>query len=320
MRCKLIGWQWAKRASRHSLSEQNRTSGRNDKSSQPVTIRRYFRRHDCPLKMLFWMSFFSSLPFDMRMTGIPFTRLIWVVPIDWWLSIRAVTRLFWAVPIGGWLPIRTLTRLNWAVPIGWFFADQNAHAFGQSCFNRQVIANQNACVIDLSFSNQLSPAIQNVHGWLELFQPAGSCQSGRSQAVPIGWFLPIIERSRVWSELFQSAGSCQSERSRVWFLFICCQDEDEDEAQVVGCYRDQDDGCHSASFHSSPPFVVFFLLTSSILSSLAVHFSDGHEKRNIARRYLLVVTTGPCFEVPGLFQIDELGVLWSWITPLGHRA
>ena len=42
------------------------------------------------------------------------------------------------------------------------------------------------------------------------------------------------ERSRVWSGLLQSADGCQSERSRVWSEFQCCQDEDEDEAQVIG--------------------------------------------------------------------------------------
>ena len=26
----------------------------------------------------------------------------------------------------------------------------------------------------------------------------------------------------------------------------CCQDEDEDEAKVIGCCHDQDDVCHSA--------------------------------------------------------------------------
>ena len=26
----------------------------------------------------------------------------------------------------------------------------------------------------------------------------------------------------------------------------CCQDEDEDEVQVIGCCHDQDDGCQSA--------------------------------------------------------------------------
>ena len=49
-------------------------------------------------------------------------------------------------------------------------------------------------------------------------------------------------RSRDWCELLQSAGGCQSERSRVGSELHCCQDEDEDEAQVIGCCHDQDDG------------------------------------------------------------------------------
>ena len=59
------------------------------------------------------------------------------------------------------------------------------------------------------------------------------------------------ERPRVWSELLQLAGGCQSERSRVRSGFHCCQDEDEDEVQVIGCCHDQDVGCHSALSHSS---------------------------------------------------------------------
>ena len=55
-----------------------------------------------------------------------------------------------------------------------------------------------------------------------------------------------LERSRVWSELLQPAESCQSERSRVWSELHCCQDEDEDEVQVIGCCDDQDDVCQSA--------------------------------------------------------------------------
>ena len=43
------------------------------------------------------------------------------------------------------------------------------------------------------------------------------------------------ERSRVWSELLQSSDGCQSERSHVWSELHCCQDEDEDEVQVIGC-------------------------------------------------------------------------------------
>ena len=66
-------------------------------------------------------------------------------------------------------------------------------------------------------------------------------------------------RSRVWSGLFQSADDCHSERSRVSSELYCCQDEDEDEVQVTSCCHDQDDRCHSASFHSSSLFLVFFL-------------------------------------------------------------
>ena len=54
------------------------------------------------------------------------------------------------------------------------------------------------------------------------------------------------ERPRVWSELLHSADGCQSERSRVWSELQCCQDEDEDEVQVIGCCHDQDDGYQSA--------------------------------------------------------------------------
>ena len=54
------------------------------------------------------------------------------------------------------------------------------------------------------------------------------------------------ERSRVWSELLQLAGDCQSERSRVWSELRSGQAQDEDNAQVIGCCHDQDDGCHSA--------------------------------------------------------------------------
>ena len=56
------------------------------------------------------------------------------------------------------------------------------------------------------------------------------------------------EWSRVWSELLQSADGCQSERSRVWSELHCCQDEDEDEVQVIGCCHDQD---MVASLHHS---------------------------------------------------------------------
>ena len=40
-------------------------------------------------------------------------------------------------------------------------------------------------------------------------------------------------------------GDCQepAERSRLWSELHCCQDEDEDEVQVIGCCHDQDDGC-----------------------------------------------------------------------------
>ena len=47
-------------------------------------------------------------------------------------------------------------------------------------------------------------------------------------------------------------GDCQEPydrhpgRSRVWSELYCCQDEDEDEVQVIGCCHDQDDGCQSA--------------------------------------------------------------------------
>ena len=47
-------------------------------------------------------------------------------------------------------------------------------------------------------------------------------------------------------------GDCQEpddrhpERSRVWSELHCCQDEDEDEVQVIGCCDDQDDVCQSA--------------------------------------------------------------------------
>ena len=132
-----------------------------------------------------------------------------------------------------------------------------------------------------------------------LFQPADDCHSERSRVSSeliqsVGGCQS--ERSRVWSELVQSAGICQSEQSRVWSELVqsadicqperlrvcselhCCQEEDEDEVQVTGCCNDQDDGCHSASFHSSSPFLVFFL-TSSILSSLAFHFSDVLERK-----------------------------------------
>ena len=93
----------------------------------------------------------------------------------------------------------------------------------------------------------------------------GDCQVFRSRASS-GLFQSVDDchsgRSRVSSELVQSADGCQRERSRVW--------------PELHCY--QNDGCHLASFHSSSPFLVFFL-TSSILSSLAFHFSDVLERK-----------------------------------------
>ena len=51
--------------------------------------------------------------------------------------------------------------------------------------------------------------------------------------------------SRVWSELLQSADGCESERSRVRSELHCCQDENENEVQVIGCCHDlHDDACH----------------------------------------------------------------------------
>ena len=47
-------------------------------------------------------------------------------------------------------------------------------------------------------------------------------------------------------------GDCQEpddrhpERSRVWSELHCCQAEDEDDAQDIGCCHEQDDGNHSA--------------------------------------------------------------------------
>ena len=102
--------------------------------------------------------------------------------------------------------------------------------------------------------------------------------------------------------------------------------------RLFGCFHDQDDGCQSAKFHSSSLLLIFCFLSSSILSSLAFHFSDVLERvlkgssRMVMRmgRCQLVVIRGPCFEAPGLSQIGGCQNLevppWDLPRPLGNPA
>ena len=85
-----------------------------------VTTRRYLRRHECHCKCSGRWGPHSSLPKEWRLPWTrrsqsrTYTRVVWIVPLGWWLLFRTLKRLVRAPLLRRWRWRRSAN--HWLLP------------------------------------------------------------------------------------------------------------------------------------------------------------------------------------------------------------
>ena len=142
---------------------------------------------------------------------------------------------------------------------------------------------------------------------------SSDCKINHSRLIwvaPINWWLSMRTFTRMLWEMFQ----------RVWSDLICCQDENENEAQIVGCNHDRGDGCPLRPCPLQPATSRMSLGDNS----QKIPHQWSWEKEN-AKTHLLVATRGPNLGTPRISKLANphhgiFSALSVWITPCGHRS